>query len=198
MFLCFFRNLYKPCIFSLITLFSFVSSTLSASEAITNNLPTFPIESYQTEPTNSWTPQKKWVWDCICRGEIADFNKAENYGSNLDPKISEVWSENRILRPEFLETVVFDEYFRSLITRNGICIRGAWFREPLNLSNAILNFPFALEGSRFEEDVYFSFLKTSHLLYFAENKFLKRLNMTSVQIENHLIIEKGCEFDLIF
>jgi hypothetical protein len=56
-------------------------------------------------PSSDWTPQEKWVWDQVSQGEIADFNKADGYGGKLDPKKIECWQENRILRPEFLETI---------------------------------------------------------------------------------------------
>src|SRR5262249_31097651 len=66
-----------------------------------------------TAAHQTWTPQEQWVWTCVCRGGIADFNRAEGYGGQLDPQNPEGWPLNRILRPEFLATILVQEPYRS-------------------------------------------------------------------------------------
>ncbi len=43
--------------------------------------------------------------EATLRREIANLNKMDNYGGELDPKVPEEWYENRILTTEFLDTV---------------------------------------------------------------------------------------------
>ena len=68
-----------------------------------------PAEPCQVQPDPSWSDQEKWTWQKICLGQVADFNKAEGYGGELDPKKPEGWPESRILRPSFLETILWRE-----------------------------------------------------------------------------------------
>src|SRR5262245_18420861 len=76
-----------------------------------------------------WTLQEHWVWTCVCSGVIADFNRTEGYGGQLDPKKPEGWPLNRILRPEFLATILGQEPYRSAIPHQGVHIVGGWFKE---------------------------------------------------------------------
>jgi hypothetical protein len=110
-------------------------------------------------PPSVWTSQEKWVWEQVSQGEIADFNKAEGYGGKLSPIESEGWKENRILRPKFLKTILLQEPYQNALTHRGIRIIGAWFKEPVDLSNATIPCQLWLNGSRFEQDVNLSFLK---------------------------------------
>ena len=87
-----------------------------------------PKEHSKVEPHSSWTEQEKWVWSRVSEGEIADFNKAEDYGGKLDPKKPEEWPESRILTPAFLETILLNEPYRGALTRHGVQISGALFK----------------------------------------------------------------------
>ena len=107
-------------------------------------------ESPEMTEENSWTPQEKWVWEQVCVGKIADFNKAEGYGGELDPKKPEGWPSNRILRPEFLETILLHEPYSGALTRKGVRIVGARFTEALDLSNAALDHQLRLGYCRFD------------------------------------------------
>ena len=106
------------------------------------------MHSVQIPPT--WTPQEQLVWERVCAGEIADFNKIEGYGGDLDPNDPEAWPENRILRLEFLEDILLSEPCRSALHRQGARIIGPWFKETLDLSQASLDHPLWLDRCRFE------------------------------------------------
>ena len=89
-----------------------------------------------------WTYQEHWVWEKIKKGEEADFNKADGYGGNLDPiEIENKNRKARILRPEFLQTILLKKEYVKHITRKGIDITGAWIKDPLDLSHTIIDFP---------------------------------------------------------
>jgi hypothetical protein len=144
-------------------------------------------------PSSDWTPQEKWVWEQVSQGEIADFNKAEGYGGELEPKQPERWPESRILRPAFLEIILLREPHREALTRHGVMIVGAWFKEPLDLSDAILAHPLVLLDSIFDSDVNLDFLKTPCSIAVRGSKFNRRLSMVSLQVAGHLICD-GADF----
>jgi uncharacterized protein YjbI with pentapeptide repeats len=134
-------------------------------------------------PSSDWTPQEEWVWKQVSRGKIADFNKTEGYGGKLSPIEPEGWKENRILRPKFLETILLQEPYRNDLTHRGVRIAGAWFKEPVDLSNATIPSQLWLNGSRFEQDVDLSFLKLPFLLSLEGSVFVRSLNLARAKIE---------------
>jgi hypothetical protein len=117
------------------------AASSSAAEEPAKGRPALPGGPCLTEPRKRWSKQEKWVWDQVCIGVIADFNEAEGYGGELDPKKLEGWPENRVLRPEFLETMLLHEPYRSAVPRQGVRIVGAWFKEKLDLSDAVFERP---------------------------------------------------------
>jgi hypothetical protein len=135
------------------------------------------------KPTSVWTPQEKWVWEQVSQGEIADFNKAEGYGGTLNPRESEGWKENRILRPKFLETILLQEHYQNALTRRGVRIVGAWFKERLDLSDATIPSQLCLDYSRFEQDVDLSFLKLPFLLSLEGSVLVSSLILARAKIE---------------
>lgn len=152
---------------STMALFLFVivgTTSLFATEQPIKGKPALPGETCRTKPLGSWTPQEKWVWKQVCEGKTADFNKAEGYGDKLDPKKPEEWPKSRVLQPKFLETILLHEPYRSALTRYGVRIVGAWFKEPLDLSNATLTQELWLESSLFESDVDLNGLNSSHVI----------------------------------
>jgi hypothetical protein len=169
-------------------------STIDAQEGPIKGKPALPGEECQTNPRKTWTPQEKWVWEQICRGKIADFNKAKGYGGKLDPKKDKEWPKNRILRPAFLETILLHEPYRGALTHHGVRIFGAWFKEPLDLSNATLLHQLLLHFSRFESHVNLRRMKTLHLLSLIGSTFNGKLNMNGIQAEGSLFMRGGAEF----
>jgi hypothetical protein len=156
----------------------------------------------QSQPT--WTPQEHWVWKRLCEGEIADFNQLYGRLDRLDPRKPEGWEENRKLRTEeFLEAILLNERYRSVLPHVGVRIIGGWFVDPLDLSNAVLMHQLWLDYSRFECDervvaefescMGLSDLQTSQLISFEGSKFSSPLNMNSLQLNGHLVM-RNTEF----
>jgi hypothetical protein len=145
-------------------------------------------------PEKEWTEQEKWVWEKVGSGEAADFNEGDRYSGWLDPKKPEGWPENRILRPEFLETILLHEPYRGALTRLGVLITGARFKDPLDLINASLDHQLVLANSRFDSDLFLRFLNTPYSISLVGSKFSGKLNMDSLQVGSHLFIRNGAEF----
>ena len=149
-------------------------------------------------PKENWTEQEKWVWEKLCAGEKADFNnpgdleKEKLYGKDLDPKDDKLWNlenknaKNRILSPEFFETILLHEPYQRALTRKGVLIIGAWFTESLDLSSATLEHQLLLKKSRFDADINFSDLKSHSLISFQGSKFKKALGMWRIQVQSGL------------
>ena len=98
----------------------------------------------------AWTKQEQFVWLRVCAGKEADFNKAPDYGGNLDPK-SATLPDSRILRPSFLETILLAGKYRSAPTRLGVHIVGARFTDPVDLRNAEFSHDLWLNGGVLEK-----------------------------------------------
>jgi hypothetical protein len=141
-------------------------SLLQAQEESRQGKVALPGEPCQTAPHATWTPQEQWVWGQICIGKVANFNSIREYGGELDPTHPDVWQqwEGRVLQPVFLETILLYKPWRDAMPRQGVRIVGAWFKEPLDLSNAELTRELSLHDSRFESTVSLSRLHTTELL----------------------------------
>ena len=59
-------------------------------------------------PGEEWTEQEQYVWAQVAQGEIA--NLLTRYQGSDDPTDAEGWPEERVLRPGFLETILFPEF----------------------------------------------------------------------------------------
>src|SRR5215471_6482823 len=92
----------------------------------------------------NWSEPERWVLEQLFRGEIADFHS--RYG-RIDANLSEGWSEQRLLRPTFLQTILVHEFFRNALPPPGVRIRGAWVTQAIDFLNANLAHEWWLEAS---------------------------------------------------
>lgn len=159
---------------------TFISSLSASEELIYSEHDS--NKSYQVKPLDEWTPQEKWVWSCVAKGENADFNKSENC---------------RILHSKFLETILLCQPYLSALTRKGVYINGACFTEPIDLSNSSINFPLYLLNCQFEKDVDFNWLKSSSTIYLDGSKFVGNLSMIFLEIDKSLYLNNGAEFSAL-
>ena len=113
--------------------FASESKSLNAIEEPAKGIMARPDEPCRTNPIASWTPQEKWVWEQVCVGKIADLGIIKAVVGTLTQKETKEWSEKSVLRPAFLETILLHEPYRGAITRHGVRIVGAWFKETLDL-----------------------------------------------------------------
>lgn len=151
----------------------------------------------KVEPDPSWSDQEKWVWERVCAGKVADFNQKE--GKNLDPKKPEEWTESRVVSSKFLETILLEGSYKEALTRKGVQISGAWFKEQIDISLASLAHRLSLEYSLFDSHIDISFLRSSYDISFNGSKFNSKLNMTSLKINSsfYLCFAEVKEVDML-
>jgi hypothetical protein len=102
--------------------------------------------------TSKWSAQETEIWRKLLLGEEADLNTISGRGLNVDAKVSTGWdaSPNRVLQPKFLETILLHQPFKSQLTRNGVRIAHALFRDTVDLSHAAIDSLVVIRGCRFE------------------------------------------------
>ena len=110
-------------------------------------------------PEIHWSPNEQWVWRKLRRGEEADFN-ARWYGNScLLPWADEAWNEEekarRLIRPEFLNTILLHEPWRSALSNWGFRLGGAYFPASMKMPHAEVTSHFWLSGCRLEGGVGF-------------------------------------------
>jgi uncharacterized protein YjbI with pentapeptide repeats len=138
-----------------------------------------------------WTPQEVFVWNRACSGEIADFNTAPGYGSNLDPKRPEGLPENRTLSSAFIQTVLLVDKYRRALTRNGLRISGARFTDKLDLRNAELAHDLWLDHSLLEKGADFSGLRSTHAITLDGTRVAGPLDMYELQVGEDLSLRQS-------
>lgn len=143
-----------------------------------------PGQPCQTPPRPEWTKPEKWVWQQVCEGKIADFNTLHK--GKLNPRDSDGWSPERLISPEFLETILLHDPFRSALSRRGVCIVGAWVTKPIDLQNARLAHPWSLEKSRLDANVRLSGLQNTDSVSFVESVFMGALCLASAKVGGQL------------
>lgn len=154
--------------------------------------PVLPGEKCKTAHRNNWTEQEKWTWTQVCEGREADLNQRE--GAAHDPNKSERWTRTRILRSEFLESILLHKPYQAALSHRGIHIKGAWFIEPLDLSEATLTKPLGLNDCRFDEEVILSHLETPYWISLGGSTFNRTLSMHRLQVGGSLRLNKGATF----
>jgi len=173
--------------------FASESKSLNAIEEPAKGIMARPDEPCRTNPIASWTPQEKWVWEQVCVGKIADLGIIKAVVGTLTQKETKEWSEKSVLRPAFLETILLHEPYRGAITRHGVRIVGAWFKETLDLSNATLSHPLSLLNSRFDSMVDLSRMQSLSYLSLHGSKFKGKLDMNSIEVTGSLFMGKDPE-----
>lgn len=150
-------------------------------------------EHSKVEPHSSWTEQEKWVWSKISTGEIANFNEGKAYGGILDSREPGEWPKNRILTPDFLQAILFDDSYRCALTHRGVRIIGAWFTDTIVLSDATVALQLWLDGSRFDSKVKLVYFESTQSLSFEGSTFTE-LTLRGAVIK-HTLNMNGSRFE---
>ena len=156
--------------------------------------PTLPYEQKKcpTASYNDWNKAEQFVWNQVCLGKMADFNDINaGYGGYLDPKTKDKRWEQREIRPEFLETILLHEPWRSAVPRQRVGIMGVRFTKPLDLLNAELIHLLGLFYSRFESTVNLVRLQSSESIDLTGSVFVHKLDMNGMEVKGDLYMRHG-------
>lgn len=141
-----------------------------------------------------------WVWDRLCGGKIADLEAISDFDALSDITLNTAhgakgkWPMSPVLSPEFLDTILRREPYRTALAHKGLRIVGAKFFKPLDLPDLDVSHRIWLDKCEFFEDVTLDRLKSSSVLSLDGSKFRGELSMNALKIEQSLFMRYGAEF----
>lgn len=141
-------------------------------------------EKCPVSPENSWTQQESKVWKKLCSGEIAYLGKEQ-------PVDEKHWTEDRILRKQFLHTILSKEQYLNQIKLMGIRIMGAWIVEDMDIAYRQLDFPLFFKYSRFDKDISLEEVETSKSISLQDCIINGQLKMNGIRIDSALFLQRS-------
>lgn len=126
-------------------------------------------------PQKRWTPQEAWIWERVLAGEVADLE--QRYGGTLEPRrVSEGFLLDVLTIPDFAEAV----------PHHGVRIIGAWFPEPLDLSDIVFRHQLWLERCRFDGKVSFRTVRLESHLSLEGSTFKGEVDLAGAKVDGQI------------
>jgi hypothetical protein len=179
----FFRRREAPTAFVLLALTGGVMRAVGQPSLVGPSSPGTPCSLALPGTTGSWAEQEHWVWKEVCEGRVADLQKYRlEHVAVGDPQL---------LSSRFLQTILFFEPFRTAVPEPGIHVRGAHFKENLDLSHRTYAHDLGLKASSFEG---FLDLTGSHFsgeLSLEGSHFGSLLLMQGTRIDRDLVMTRA-------
>lgn len=152
-----------------------------------------PPTNCTEKPHPGWTEAEQWAWRRICQGQPADFDL--RYSLTLDPANKEQWTaaerRRRLLRPAFIDMILFQSPWKEALPRLGVTIKGALFEQDLSLYHGEITRPLALNNCRLEKNLHMAGCRTEHFLTFLGTVVLGNLNLVSLRAGPGLVLSGG-------
>jgi uncharacterized protein YjbI with pentapeptide repeats len=144
---------------------------------------------------NSWSSEEAWIWGQICAGQVADLDQytAES-GQSPTPAGSP--KSRHFVSAIFLRTILYEDSYRSAVPRQGLRIRGATFREPVNLDGAQAMWDVWLDACTFAKGLSLRGLDASEALTLDGSEVSEGLDLSDAHIARYLGL-RGASFDAI-
>jgi hypothetical protein len=120
-----------------------------------------PTVSSRIHPRFS-SSQEAFVWRKLANGEIADLG---DFGCNKRNP------DKCIVTVDFLESILFDERYRSALTSHGIRLVHARFAKPIDLSNTSISPQMMLTDCDFNKPVKLAWTEATKFLSFRGSRF---------------------------
>ncbi|TAN46911.1 MAG: pentapeptide repeat-containing protein [Rhodospirillales bacterium] len=130
-----------------------------------------------TPADQNWSRTEQLAWYAICRGEVAD--------------ISSLPEKDRVLRPDFLESILTEKKWRDAIPRQGVNIRGAIINDRIELQHLDLKWDLGIYDSRFDKHVDFGDISGNSLLSFNGSEFKAHLSLHRAKIAKGLFLRNA-------
>lgn len=122
--------------------------------------------------------QELETWNALYAGREMDFRKTK-----LDEPST--WPESRVLSLEFIKTLLLPEYKKALAGKP-IIIKGAWFKDDLDLSNTEFSNEMILGYCHFDGQVKLDFSLFRHSLIIGGSVFEKGLSFHGGTVRGQL------------
>jgi hypothetical protein len=136
----------------------------------------------------SWTAQEVWVWNELCERREGDLSRDQSSGAAGDVTSSQGWSPNRALRAEFIEEILTLAEFNDHLSNRTVEIRGALFRDPIDLEGASVRQPVYFIDSRFEASILLRGVHASGNIGFDGSALTEPLVVDGAVIEGSLFL----------
>ncbi len=147
-----------------------------------------PLATYA--PEREWTDQEVWVWNQrICLGENANLSlRPDGLGGGCDLDAAEEWPDDRVLTPQFIETVLFHEPFRSAYARRGFRVSCARFDDQLVLSHGDFAHEIWLRFSYFPSGLNFTDLAVGESLFLTGSRVDEHFEAERLTVSGSLFL----------
>ena len=124
--------------------------------------------------SSSWAEQEQWVWEKLCKREVADLDERAGLKERESPWETSrgEWAQDRIIGSSFLYDIFLNEPYRSALEHKSIEIIGAWYVDPITFSGAKITNNVMLGGSVFEKPFTFR-LGTTEARFWISNSWIK-------------------------
>jgi len=138
--------------------------------------------------TRTWTPQETWVWQQLCLGKSADLESSGRFGDPSDSDVNKTWSGSRVIRSQFLETILVEQKYLRHISNHPVHISGAWFPEKLDLAER--DFPSSLYffDSRFDESLDLSNSHVGGNIAFSGSAIYGELDLNGTEVAGSVFL----------
>lgn len=167
--------------------------------------PAFPAETICPTPLaenapGTWSAQEQWAWDKrICLGKIADLStRPAGKGGGCDVSKAEDWPDDRVLKPQFIQTILLHEPFRSAFVRRGVRIRCAKFEKHLDMSQVHIKQELWLNASFFAGGIAAVDLKIDNVLSLRGSRCDDRFTADRLIVGGSLLLREGAQFKDVF
>ena len=175
------------------------AETVTTAKEVKAGTPVRPGETkcrYPLPTHRKWGKHEIWAWkDRICLGKIADMSAYDGGdGKGCDPKKADGWPKTRNLSNEFLQTILDHQPHRGALTRSGVRIQCARFRETVDLSGMVLAHPLWLDKSRFRRTVNFTDLRSASLISLEASVLDGRFRADRLKVAASLFLRGKAHF----
>ena len=126
---------------------------------------------------SAWTPQEQFVWSQLCISGIAELKKSSAPSTDL--------------RAAFLETILLNDKYRTLLSRRGVRIIGANFVDTVRLENVDINHDLWLQDSSLPGGADLVGMRSAHTIAFERCKIGRRLDANVLSVVGSLLLRES-------
>lgn len=140
-------------------------------------------------PSDRFTPQEVSAWQRICLYGYA--NLSANDDAGCDALSEDEWPESRNLSQLFLDTILFEEPYRSARARPSIQITCARYPSVINFAYREIEPALLIDNSRLEEGISLFNVRARRLISLRGDRINGEINGDRLQIADNFFTRDG-------